>query len=141
MKSFLQFLSESDISSGPLRAGTIEGYSSGPLRAGTIEIPKPITPTPKLTVKPSVPATKILSKFKLPTFNQVSDLLNISSPEAVTTGAVVDLAKANWDAIKTTPTWAAEKMGQKVKTPDTASIGQLEDGQEERKNTSSRYRK
>jgi len=71
MKNFLQFLSEADISSGPLRAGTIEGYSSGPLRAGTIEgyssgplragtiegyssgplragtieIPKPITPT------------------------------------------------------------------------------------------------
>jgi hypothetical protein len=154
MKNFLQFLSESDISSGPLRAGTIEGYSSGPLRAGTIEgyssgplragtieVPKPVTTTPKPTVKPSVPATKNLSKFKLPTFDQVSDLLDISSPAAVATGAVVDLAKANWDAIKTTPVWAAEKMGQKVETPDAALIRQLQDGEEEIKNTPSRYRK
>jgi len=105
-----------------------------------IDIPNSQT-TPKPTVKPSVPATGMFSKFKLPKMGEVSDLLDISSPAAVTTGAVVDLAKSNWDAIKTTPAWAAEKMGQKVKTPDTASIGQLEDGEEERKNTSSRYRK
>jgi hypothetical protein len=143
-----------NISSGPLRAGTIEGYSSGPLRAGTIEVskpvtptpkpiqtPKPVTPTPKPTVKPSVPATGMFSKFKLPTMGQVADVLDIGSPGAVAAGFATGMAQANWDAIKTTPAWAAEKMGQKVETPDTASIGQLEDGEEERKNTSSRYRK
>lgn len=135
------------------------------------QTPKPATPTPKpKTPKPKTPKTPTLSEvpklpevsvtpkssgWKLPTvediasklrkslpkMSEVSDLLDISSPAAVTTGAVVDLAKANWDAIKTTPAWAAEKMGQKVETPDAASIGQLEDGEEGRKNTPSRYRK
>jgi len=121
-------------SSGPLRAGTIQGYSSGPLRAGTIQIAK--TPT-----IPNLLATSTSKISKLSILKQVADVLDTSSPGAVATGAVVDLAKANWDAIKTTPAWAAEKMGQKIQTSDSASIGQLEDSAEQRKNTPSRYRK
>lgn len=75
----------------------------------------------------------------LPTTGEVADVLDISSPGAVATGAVVDLAKANWDAIKTTLTWAAEKMGQKVETPDSSLLAQLKDGEEERINSPSRY--
>ena len=86
---------------------------------------KPVTPSPELKVEPSVPKTGMLSRFKLPSLGQVADVFDINSPAAVTTGAVVDLAKANWDAIKTTPSWAAEKMGQTVETPDPALPGQL----------------
>ena len=100
--------------------------SPAPTPPNRLEIPKPST-TPKIS--------------KLPTLGQVADVLDIGSPGAVAIGAVVDLAKANWDAIKTTPAWAAEKMGQKVQTPDSSLLAQLKDGEEERKNTPSRYRK
>jgi len=103
-----------------------------------VDVPPKLPATPKPSVIPLSSTPKI---SKLPTLGQVADVLDISSPGAVATGAVVDLAKANWDAIKTTPAWAAEKMGQKIETPDPALISQLEDGAEQRKNTPSRYRK
>jgi hypothetical protein len=113
------------------------------------EVPKlpevPVTPKSSGWKLPTVGelGSRLRSKLirSLPTMGQVADVLDMGSPEALAAGFAIGMAQANWDAIKTTPAWAAEKMGQKVETPDAASIGQLEDGEEERKNTPSRYRK
>lgn len=133
------------------------------------QTPKPVTPTPKpktpktlttptLPEVPKLPEVSVTPKssgWKLPTvkdigsrlrkslpkMGQAADVLDMGSPAALATGVAFELAKMNWDAIKNIPPWAAEKMGQKVETPDAASIGQLQDGEEERKNTPSRYRK